>query len=179
MVMPAPEGPLSCSEHLMGQALLQSEEFLRFTGDSPETPAVDRIHFEMITRPNPDLDYFTVENLTTTRPFVCIWPFDLSGVRIASQAIQFNGSLQVHFEYTWDEAFADDPNLDETKEAEILRWWKNRIGLILQQAFQNSHDTIMNIRRIGQLNWWTRNPLKPSDQHLGFNCVVEWGPDEN
>ena len=178
MTLPAPRGPLSYSEHLMGQSLLLSQEFLRFANHSDVTPASDAIKFEMIQRPDPDLDYFAIENVQAVRPFVCIWPFNIDAVRIGSSAIQFGGSVQLLFECNWCAALEDDPNIDPTNESEIIRWWKNRIGMIITESFAGAHDRIFNIRRIGQLAWWTRNPLEPSDQHLGFTCVVEWGPDE-
>ena len=170
--MPAPRGPLSCSEHLMGQALLLSDEFKIFAKDGPNTPAVDRIKFEIIERPDPELDYFSVQNLEDVRPFVCIYPSDFSMARVASQGILFNGSLQLLFEASYNDI---DPKL--RNESEILRFWKNRVGVILKEAFSRSHDNIFNIARIDNLVWWTRSLIKPEDQHLGFSCVVSWGPD--
>lgn len=178
MTMPDPRGPLSFSEYNMGQMLLLSDEFKLFAKESlPQRPAIDAIHFGIIERPDKDLEYFKVSELEAIRPLVCIWPFEINAARIASQAIQFTGSVQLLFEANWEDAKEDDPNLET--EADVLRWWKNRVGMILQQSFGGGHDTVFNARRIGQLAWWTRNPIEPDDEHLGFTCVVEWGPDEN
>lgn len=180
MTMPPPVGPVSMPEYLMARALISSATFRSLYGVSSAsiTPEqAESIKFEIIDRPDPDLDYFEIENLRDSRPFVCIWPFELDSIRIASQAILFRGNLQLLFERNYPDS-AEKTALGIETESEVLRYWKNTVGLIIQESFAGSHDRIFNVRRMGQLNWWTRSPVEPEDQHLGFSLVVEWGPDE-
>ena len=89
----------------------------------------------------------------------------------------FRGSVQLLFEQNYPTA-EQMSDLELATEAEVLRWWKNRVGTIIKETFAGGHDSIFTMRRMQNLNWWTRSPLEPEDQHLGFSLVVEWGPDE-
>jgi hypothetical protein len=180
MAMPQPVGPISVPEYLAAKAFLRSAEFRTFIGaGSSPIPApenVEGIKFEIIERPNPELDYFEIANMRESRPFLCIWPFGLQSNRIASQSVLYRGNIQLLFEQNYDQALLTAENLES--ESEVIRWWKNRVGKIISEAFSSSHDTIFNIQQITEMNWWTRSPIEPEDQHLGFTASIGWGPNE-
>lgn len=180
----APRGFLSCTENMFAVAMSESTEFQKFAKTEPGRSALSRIHFEMIDQPNPELDYFSVEQLQTERPFACIWPFDITMTRNSSHTYNKGGTMVVLLECDFADAIADDPSLslDQSQsqfvnEAAALRWWKNRIGTIVDELANNSINTL-HLRALSRLNWWTRNPMKPRDPYFGFYFVAQFGLDD-
>ncbi len=176
MAMPDPLGPLSHAETLTAAALKQSAQFNAFIlrdGLTLEESYAAGINFEVIERPNPEVEAFTVQQLSDQRPLVCIYPDDLTLSRAASNTIQSAGRVRVLLEANYLQAAVEDPSL--ASEQERLRWWKNKTGQMLWEMFSASHDSGWTIQRIEEFDYWTRNVLDPDNQMFGMTCLLYWG----
>lgn len=168
----AASGPISSAEDRAAETLADVQAWRDMIGEATtEAQALARIYFDTITPPA-DKDRYSRSELEALRPFAMIWTDpDFGGYRLGasggggtSWSFDHGGRLAIEIERDVDSDDLDEDTEKVSDPADVLRKFKNELGLIIASG---DADNPGLVELAGQAGYLAARQIELDG--LGFN----------
>jgi hypothetical protein len=168
--MAAATGQISKAEDHAAITLADCDTWRSWVGAADRTQALSRIHTDALPR-----DKYTVDELQTLRPFCILWTEEEESgftiVRTATVGWAGSGRIWLYFQ-------ADTPEQMEKSPGDIGRWFKNKLGDIVDElialTYQEFYLAIRSIAFSGPFRSDPKQYDSMGDYMEGL-LALDWG----